>query len=893
MSPTADSDIGVIMRLTRALTVLTAVAAVSSALTLATAASAAPESASAHRSFPADPRQPAVTTATAASDISWGDAEPVPGTAALEQGVAGGGGISQISCPSAGNCGAIGTYYTPTSGSNSLPFVDSQVNGTWATAIPVPGLSALDAYLPRLFSLSCSSDGNCTAVGATSTGTSSADVLPLVVTEANGSWGNAQILTGVASLTTSQEAVLLSVSCWSAGNCVAGGTYWDSSGNEQAMVVTQSGGTWTAPQEMPGTAGLNAGGNAAVTAVSCSASGACGAGGSYTAVNSSYLDVASVFLSTGNDGSWNAAEEVPGLTALGGAYPQPVIDAVSCAGSGGCAAGGTYVNSAGTQAFVISGTTGGWNDAVEVPGTANLNSGGTASLASVSCASAGNCAAGGYYTDSSGEQDGFVVDESGGTWGSAQELPGDAALTDGGGSVNVTSVSCAVAGACVAGGQYEYAPEGYAFSGFLDDETDGTWGAAFAVPGLTTLNSGWDGTVASVSCASASYCSAGGSYSDSPGQPFVVSTTGSAPTCQQLTEAEGRVKARMFQPAGAPATSETRNGQTVEQSPTRSQTRTRGAQTPRAAAECYPAGIYADFSSKKDLDKAKSYGWPSVATISGLSQPGHTSAATACSSPWTRSTGSLPAVESELGGASITTTWAVSYWTAAAPPPSVKNLQAAGEAAGRAAGSQINEADAAEVAEGGHGILPGVVALDPEGLPCPFAPDAATKKINGRGWSKAQWYVKKLKASYPPAEIMSPEDWKQFATGWAIGVEAEHLTPAIYVNKGEYKTDRVASFGIDIILAAGANCPLSADVCPIPSKPPVTVADQPLIVGYAAYYGPVTSTGKCGNPAADLAKIASWSAPYSTLQFGYLKTYKKDGKTTTVKAGVSMICGRT
>lgn len=155
------------MRLTRALTVLATVAAVSSAMTLTTPASAAPGRASADTSWHATRRQPAITTSGATSDIVWGNAEPVPGTAALEQGVAGSGYITQISCSVPGNCGAIGTYDTPTSGGNSLPFVDSEVNGTWGTALPVPGLSALNAYLPKLFSLSCSSDRNCTAVGAT------------------------------------------------------------------------------------------------------------------------------------------------------------------------------------------------------------------------------------------------------------------------------------------------------------------------------------------------------------------------------------------------------------------------------------------------------------------------------------------------------------------------------------------------------------------------------------------------------------------------------------------------------------------------------------------------------------------------------------------------------
>src|SRR5258708_12280571 len=40
-----------------------------------------------------------------------------------------------------------------------------------------------------------------------------------------------------------------------------------------------------------------------------------------------------------------------------------------------------------------------WRTAIEVPGSGALNKGGNAEVFSVSCASAGNCAAGGLYTD--------------------------------------------------------------------------------------------------------------------------------------------------------------------------------------------------------------------------------------------------------------------------------------------------------------------------------------------------------------------------------------------------------------------------------------------------------------------------------------------------------------
>ncbi len=63
-----------------------------------------------------------------------------------------------------------------------------------------------------------------------------------------------------------------------------------------------------------------------------------------------------------------------------------------------------------------------WLKAIEVPGTAALNGGGNARVTWVSCASAGNCAAGGSYQDRSGHQQAFVVSQVNGRWRSARPL---------------------------------------------------------------------------------------------------------------------------------------------------------------------------------------------------------------------------------------------------------------------------------------------------------------------------------------------------------------------------------------------------------------------------------------------------------------------------------------
>jgi hypothetical protein len=100
-------------------------------------------------------------------------------------------------------------------------------------------------------------------------------------------WGTAKQVPGSNALNQGGRADITSVSCASAANCSAGGSYASGLGgngkpNSQALVVTESGGRWGTAREVPGTGGLNAGGSAQIDSISCSAPGDCGAGGSYT-----------------------------------------------------------------------------------------------------------------------------------------------------------------------------------------------------------------------------------------------------------------------------------------------------------------------------------------------------------------------------------------------------------------------------------------------------------------------------------------------------------------------------------------------------------------------------------------------------------------------------------
>jgi hypothetical protein len=307
------------------------------------------------------------------------------------------------------------------------------------------------------------------------------------------------------------------VSCPSAGNCTAAGNYYGASGRLQVFVVSERHGVWGKAIPVPGLRAQNTGGQASPSSVSCASAGNCAAGGIFTDRSSHQH----VFVVSERNGVWGKAIEVPGTTALnkGGTAD---LNSVSCPSAGNCAAAGDYLSRSGRQAFVVSERRGVWGKAIEVPGSAALNKGGDAEVISVSCPSAGYCAAGGYFTGGSRHQQTFVVNERRGVWGKAIEVPGTAALNRGG-EAELTSVSCPSAGNCAAGGDYADGSHHHQ-QAFVVNERQGVWRKAIEVPGSGTLNKGGAAEVTSLSCASARSCAAGGDYIDAKGnqQAFVV-----------------------------------------------------------------------------------------------------------------------------------------------------------------------------------------------------------------------------------------------------------------------------------------------------------------------------------------------------------------------------------
>ena len=498
----------------------------------------------------------AQTSGVSGATGTWGDASTVAGLpSGLFQEFSAD--VSAVSCAGPGDCSAGGVYGD--NSGQTTAFVLDEVGGVWDKARQLPGtanyyntsVNSLSCASPG----NCSVGGT---VGDYTGADAPWLWQAYVANESDGVWGPAQIVPGTSALNVGDDGAVSSVSCTAVGDCTAGGYYdtsaWDTEQQYEGFVADETNGVWGTAQSVPRVSGLA---NTVVNSVSCASPGNCAAGGADDTFNTSDGSVLGhAFVMDETGGSWGGAEQVPGMSWLN-AGDDASVGSVSCTAAGDCTAGGYYdAGVAGDparnlQAFVVDETGGAWGKAQEVPGTAALNAGADAQVTSVSCASPGNCAAGGAYAGAATSltQQAYIVTETDGTWGQAEEVPGTAAGTakyDSG----VTSVSCASPGNCSAGG-YDDGTDGFGSEAtgraYIVTETGGTWGTAGEVPGMAAINTNpYLTTVASLSCASATDCAAVGSYGYTGvtwpnAGAFVVDKSVHEATATQVSESAGRV----------------------------------------------------------------------------------------------------------------------------------------------------------------------------------------------------------------------------------------------------------------------------------------------------------------------------------------------------------------
>jgi hypothetical protein len=491
----------------------------------------------------------------------------IPGLNALN--TAGAGLVNAISCTSVGNCSAGGTYGFGTSGNiTNAAFVVDETNGVWGSVQTVAGVTNADDFAvagsAAVYSLSCGSVGNCSA-GGTYGGLTPDPVIPtdfdadfqaFVVNEVNGVWGDAIEVPGSAVLNAQGQAAIHSISCPATGDCSAVGNYQANAsangGVPQSFVVNETNGVWGSAEEIPGVASI-ASSSFGYGAISCSSAGNCSAGGSLGTASGTWF----AYLVNETDGVWGAAFEVPGLTILspGGSSS---LGSISCASQGDCSAGGYYESANGdTLPFVVGESNGSWRAAESMPGLQQLDVGDIATLDSISGTAPGDCGAGGGYTSKAKQSHVYVTNETNGIWGSAIEVsiphanPGD--------DVQLESVSCGSPGDCSAGGYYDAPSTGFVLtnaSPFVVSEVGGHWEAATPMTGVVTKNLGV-AEVTKISCVAPNSCAAGGSYADrlNPyrSQAFVMSESARTETSFQARAIAISASGQTFEALGLPA----------------------------------------------------------------------------------------------------------------------------------------------------------------------------------------------------------------------------------------------------------------------------------------------------------------------------------------------------
>jgi hypothetical protein len=378
-----------------------------------------------------------------------------------------------VTCTSPGDCVAVGVYLDGNGSDDRQAMVATETNGTWARPTGIPSLpsgAATGAGQQGAFldGLTCASAGDCTAVGGYTDTTGSGQAM--VVTETNGVWAAATKLTlpsGYNTTADDQSAYLSAVTCTGPGNCIAVGSYIDSSGSDdqQGMIATETSGTWaSAKLTLPGDAGPGSDvDHADLNTVSCSGAGDCVAGGDY--LDSNGAEDYQAMLVKDTSGTWTATKFALPMGALTIASDQSAaLNAITCTSAGNCVGVGYYEDAVTPhndyQAMVASETNGTWAQPTEVTLPANHTTNGNqdAYLTSVACTAPGDCVAVGSYYDNNGTFDGqpMYLTQTAGVWTSATEasLPTDALTSPGNQDGEFRSVACTSLGRCVAVGNY-------------------------------------------------------------------------------------------------------------------------------------------------------------------------------------------------------------------------------------------------------------------------------------------------------------------------------------------------------------------------------------------------------------------------------------------------------
>jgi hypothetical protein len=423
---------------------------------------------------------------------------------------------ASVSCLSAVFCAGAGKY----SGTDSdLPLLGLEIDGTWTTQeAPLP-TNATDNTTARLTSVSCAAVGWCVAVGFYSDTTGGFSQHALVETLSGGSWSPLDAPVPPDGQTASPyDASLQSVDCATVQACVAVGDY-NGTGGQLGLIDTESasGGTWSA-QVAPQPTAAAANQQVSVADVACPALGPCAATGSYVAGSQEFPTPEPFLLQQSAAGSWSAVDAPLPEGSNTGANVRNTVSAVSCAAV--CEAVGQVEMGTGQDVGLLEQlSNGSWTPSA-APLPSNTGTGG-AGLNGVSCTFDGICTAVGSYNNAL--NGGLpLIDTVDGSTVTATEGPQPADTATGAGSAGtLNAISCLSGTDCAAVGFYRNSTNSGMDAALTLSLAGGTWSApTIALPTGAGTGSSDNSILSSVSCTARGSCQAVGNYVDTAATGF-------------------------------------------------------------------------------------------------------------------------------------------------------------------------------------------------------------------------------------------------------------------------------------------------------------------------------------------------------------------------------------
>jgi hypothetical protein len=359
-------------------------------------------------------------------------------------------GLSSIACTARGACIAGGNYQA--AGQQIEPMVATQFHGRWSRGAPIalPAGAAAQPYA-QVNGIACRSAGNCVAVGDFENGRSR-NLQGFIATESHGRWARAFTPRPPANAVSPMSAELEAVACTRDGSCTAVGSYQDSSGNAQTMVLAKPpAGPWRQATEIASPPNAAANPDAYMTGISCSGPGTCVAVGNYSVSPTQFEAMGAVE----SRGIWHRATEI--ATPRGAiASTFTAITSISCLAAGPCLGAGQYAISATqSRAMVVTESKGRFGRALAitaVPPGASVHP--SSYLLGISCRPSGACFAVGGGRNSAGHSVAMYLVRSGGRWRAAFLTPPDGATAVQHQLSALSAVSCTGKAHCSAVGYY-------------------------------------------------------------------------------------------------------------------------------------------------------------------------------------------------------------------------------------------------------------------------------------------------------------------------------------------------------------------------------------------------------------------------------------------------------